>query len=57
MDKLIGVAAVSTPLWLTYFNMGVAVVVGLGGAVLLYSRIVKARQEYLEVKRRNEDGS
>ncbi|WP_120497560.1 hypothetical protein [Kiloniella sp. EL199] len=55
MDKLIGVTAVSTPLWLHYFNTGVAVCIGIGGLALLVFRIAKARQEYLEVKRRNKD--
>ena len=57
MDKLIGVAAISTPLWLTYFNMGVAVVVGVGGLILLGFRIAKARQEYLKAKREAESAN
>ncbi|KKJ78609.1 hypothetical protein WH95_00465 [Kiloniella litopenaei] len=55
LDKFIGITAVSTPLWLHYFNTGVAVCIGVGGLALLAFRIAKARQEYLEVKRRNED--
>ncbi|MFD2205493.1 hypothetical protein [Kiloniella antarctica] len=50
MDKVIGVTAVSTPLWLHHFNMGVAVILGIGGIALLALRIAKARQEYLKSK-------
>ncbi|MEH6633474.1 MAG: hypothetical protein V7776_21875 [Halopseudomonas aestusnigri] len=52
MDKVIGVTAVSTPLWLHYFNTGVAVMVGIGGLALLAYRIAKARQDFLNTKKR-----
>jgi len=50
MDKLIGVTAVSTPLWLHYFNTGIAICIGIGGVLLLGFRIAKARQDYLKAK-------
>lgn len=53
VDKVIGITAVSTPLWLHYFNTGVAVMVGIGGLALLAYRIAKARQDFLNTKRAN----
>ncbi len=54
MDKFIGVAAVSTPFWLHYYNVGIAILLGIGGVTLLWFRIAKARQDYLKAKEERE---
>jgi hypothetical protein len=48
LDAIIGVGAVSSPIWIRLIETGFAVVMALGGAILLALRIALAVREWRE---------